>query len=92
MEKGQGQRVILDVVEYLGSGYGITTDRTEKLLEENITLCGTIRKNKTFILSEFSSATDKKEYSGMFAFREHRNLVSYVPKQNTGFIVLSSER
>ncbi|XP_050511096.1 uncharacterized protein LOC126887512, partial [Diabrotica virgifera virgifera] len=52
-EKDQGKRVVLDLVSFLKTGYGITTDNfftsvplAKQLLDRQITLCGTLRKNK----------------------------------------------
>lgn len=56
VEKNQGERVVLDMVRHLSQDYGITTDNfftskslADKLLAKNLTLCGTVRNNKTFI-------------------------------------------
>lgn len=97
-EKGQGQRVVLDMVSHLGQGYGITTDNfftslelADKLLEKNITLCGTLRRNKPYIPKELLPAKYKKDLSSMFAFTKNKTLVSYVPKKNSAVILLSTE-
>lgn len=85
MEKDQGQRVDLDMVAHFGSGSGITNNNfftslelAYKLWEENITLCGTLRKKNKFIPNELLQASYKKECSSVFAFRKYRTLVSYV--------------
>lgn len=97
-EKGQGQRVVIDLVNHLSTGYGITTDNfftsielADKLLEKNITLCGTLRKNKSYIPKELLPARYKKDFSSMFAFMKNKTLVSYVPKKNSAVILLSTE-
>lgn len=97
-EKGQGERVVLELSDYLSQGYGITTDNfftslqlSQKLLDKKLTLCGTLRKNKTFIPKELFPSSSKKEYSSMFAFTKHCTLVSYVPKKNNAVILLSTE-
>lgn len=58
-EKNQGERVVLDLAGSLGPGYGITTDNfftslplADKLLEKEMTLCGTLRKNEPYIPEE----------------------------------------
>ncbi|XP_031328259.1 piggyBac transposable element-derived protein 4-like [Photinus pyralis] len=97
-EKGQGQRVVLDMVSHLGQGYGITTDNfftsielADKLLQRNLTLCGTLRRNKPYIPSELLPARYKKDFSSMFAFMKDKTLVSYVPKRNSAVVLLSTE-
>ncbi|KAG5865093.1 hypothetical protein JTB14_025600 [Gonioctena quinquepunctata] len=54
--KNQGERVVLDMVKHLSDGYGITTDNFstskslgDKLSAKHLTLCGTVRKNKTVV-------------------------------------------
>nr|XP_022906043.1 uncharacterized protein LOC111417873 [Onthophagus taurus] len=71
-EKGQGQRVVMDLVNHLSSGYGITTDNfltsielANKLLDKNLTLCGTLRKNKPYIPKELLPARYKKDFSSI---------------------------
>lgn len=56
-----------------------------------MTLCGTLRKNKTYIPKELLPARYKKDFSSMFAFMENKTLVSYVPKKNSAVILLSTE-
>ncbi|KAB0804260.1 hypothetical protein PPYR_01230 [Photinus pyralis] len=97
-ETGQGQRVVLDMVSHLGQGYGITTDNfftsielADKLLQRNLTLCGTLRRNKPYIPSELLPARYKKDFSSMFAFMKDKTLVSYVPKRNSAVVLLSTE-
>ncbi|XP_031332326.1 piggyBac transposable element-derived protein 4-like [Photinus pyralis] len=97
-EKNQGQRVVLDLVEHLGTGYGITTDNfftslklADKLWEKKLTLCGTLRKNKTFIPRELLPSPMKPVLSSMFAFKKNRTLVSYVPQKRRAVLLLSSE-
>lgn len=97
-EKGQGQRVVLDMVSHLSQGHGITTDNfftsldlADKLLERNLSLCGTLRRNKTFIPKELLPAPYKKEFSSMFGFMKNKTMVSYVPKKNNAVLLLSTE-
>lgn len=88
----------MDLVNHLSSGYGITTDNfftsielANKLLDRNLTLCGTLRKNKPYIPKELLPARYKKDFSSMFAFMENKTLVSYVPKKNAAVVLLSTE-
>lgn len=97
-EKNQGERVVLDLVGSLGSGYGITTDNfftslslADKLLEKGMTLCGTLRKNKPYIPQELLPKSYKPEFSTMFAFKEAHTLVSYVPSKSKAVLLLSTE-
>lgn len=97
-EKNQGERVVLDLVGSLGSGYGITTDNfftslplADKLLEKGMSLCGTLRKNKPYIPQELLPKSYKREFSSMFAFRELHTMVSYVPSKSKAVILLSTE-
>lgn len=97
-EKNQGERVVLDLVNHLPAGHGITTDNfftslqlSDKLWLKGMTLCGTLRKNKTFIPKELLPSRSKPIRSSMFAFRNNRTLVSYVPKKNRSVILLSSQ-
>jgi hypothetical protein len=76
--------VVLDLTRYLGSGYGLTTDNfftslplADKLWEKNITLLGTLRRNKKYIPAELLPKRYKPEFSSIFAFRPNRTLVSY---------------
>lgn len=53
-EKGQGQTVVLDMESHLEQAYGthnffIDLELTDELLEKNVTLCGTLRRNKLYI-------------------------------------------
>lgn len=71
-EKEQGRRVVNDLTEYLGSGYGVTTDNfftsvelADDLLSRNLTFCGTVRKNKAFIPSNFLPNRSRAQYSSV---------------------------
>jgi hypothetical protein len=69
-EREQGKRVVLDMVNILGPGYGVTTDNffisldlAEELIERHLTLCGTLRKNKTFTPPEFLPSLQRPLFS-----------------------------
>jgi hypothetical protein len=56
-QKNQCERVVLDLGQHLDTGYGITVENfftvlqlAEKLLDRNMTLCGTLRRNKKCII------------------------------------------
>lgn len=98
VERNQGERVVLDMVEHLQGGYGITTDNfftskslADKLLARNLTLCGTVRKNKTFIPKELLPKKSRPSPSSIFAFTKDHTLVSYSAEKNKAVIVLSTE-
>lgn len=97
-EKNQGERVVLDLVGSIGSGYGITTDNfftslplADNLLEKGMTLCGTLRKNKPYIPQELLPKPYKPAFSSMFAFKERHTMVSYVPSKSKAVLLLSTE-
>lgn len=96
-EKNQGARVVLDLVQCVPGGRGITTDNfTSKdlsceLQKRKLTLCGTLKQNKRFIPKELLPHKEKPLFSSMFSFQRDVTLVSYVPKPGKSVILLSSE-
>lgn len=73
LERDQGRRVALDLVSILGPGHGITTDNffaslelAEDFIDKKLTLCGTLRRNKTCIPPEFMPARNRDIYSSNF--------------------------
>lgn len=91
--------VVLRLVDPVkGSGRNLTVDNwftsypiVKRLLQEkNITVVGTLKKNKPEIPSEFLPKKSKEVYSSMFGFQEDITLVSYVPKRNKSVLLLSS--
>ncbi|KAG5891849.1 hypothetical protein JTB14_032899 [Gonioctena quinquepunctata] len=98
VEKNQGERVVLDMVGHLSDGYGITTDNFftskslgNKLLAKHLTLCGTVRKNKTFFPKEFLPSKTRPFPQSKFVFTKDRKLVSYSADKNRAVIILSTE-
>ncbi|GAU97127.1 hypothetical protein RvY_08480 [Ramazzottius varieornatus] len=98
-EKNQGQRVVLDLVEYLGnqSGRNVTTDNFftsltlgEALLKKKISLVGTMRKNRKEIPSAFLPSKSRAAFSSYFGHKPDFTLVSYVPKKRKAVVLLSS--
>ncbi|GAV08486.1 hypothetical protein RvY_18168-1 [Ramazzottius varieornatus] len=98
-EKNQGQRVVLDLVEYLGnqSGRNVTTDNFftslmlgEALLKKNISLVGTMRKNRKEIPSAFLPSKSRTAFSSYFGHKPDFTLVSYVLKKGKAVVLLSS--
>lgn len=97
-EKNQGERVVLDLIEPLGTGHGVTTDNfftslslADKLAEKGLTLCGTLRKNKPYIPNELQPKLFKPIFSSMFAFTKDHTIVSYTPSKGKAVILLSTE-
>lgn len=81
-----------------GTGRNVTTDNwftSFKLIEKlkknfNLTLLGTVRKNKRELPIEFSRPVKRPEKSSMFAFHENCTLVSYIPKKGKNVLLMSS--
>jgi hypothetical protein len=97
-ERGQSQRVVLELTDFLtGSGRNVYMDNFftslhlgRTLLGRNLTITGTIRKNKGEIPQELLPNPNRREQSSLFAFQEDATMVSYVPKKNKAVIMLST--
>ncbi|XP_067121737.1 piggyBac transposable element-derived protein 4-like [Centruroides vittatus] len=81
----------------VNSGRNITTDNwftsfslATDLLQDRLTLVGTIRKNRKEIPAEFLNIKNRKVNSSKFAFTKAITLVSYVPKKSKNVLLLSS--
>ena len=91
-----------DVVERLcsgifGTGRNITLDNwftsydlAQKMLSHQITLVGTLRKNKRQIPPEFLDLRNRGEKTSLFGFRSDSTLLSYVPKKKKNVLILST--
>lgn len=95
-EKNQGMRVVLDLTQGL-KGHNLTVDNfftsyqlAQKLLENQITVVGTIRKNKPELPPEILETKRRPLYSSRFAFTENTTVVSYIPKKNKSVNLLST--
>lgn len=95
-ERNQGMRVVLDLTVGL-KGHNVTADNFfisyqlgQKLLEKQITLVGTIRKNKTELPPELLSTKGRPVFSSFFCFTKDTTLVSYIPKKNKSVNLLST--
>jgi len=83
-----GEKVVLDLLEGIDSaGRNVTCDNfftslslARKLLEKNVTLVGTIRKNKPELPPEMVSTKERKPFTTMFGFQQDCMIVSYCPK------------
>lgn len=80
-------RVVLDLTVGL-KGHNVTADNFftsyqlgQKLLERQITLVGTIRKNKTELPQEMLATKDRPVFSSFFCFTKDTTLLSYIPKK-----------
>ncbi|GAU89258.1 hypothetical protein RvY_01828 [Ramazzottius varieornatus] len=93
-EKNQGQRVVLDLGEYLGnnSGRNVTTDNLftslslgETLLKKKISL-----ERISQIPSAFLPSKNREVLPSLFGHTSDVTLVSYVPKKSKAVILLGS--
>lgn len=93
-----GERTVLDLVaKYKNSGRNITTDNfftslqlAHVLNSWNMSLVGTVRKNKRFLPPNMQPHKDRLIYSTNFAFNKEATVCSYVPKKKKVVIMLSS--
>ena len=91
-----------DVVKILSSplhfsGINITTDNwftssqlAADLLQKQITLLGTMRKNKREFSCEFATGKRRSVGSSLFGFSDRQTLVSHVSKKNKAVVLLST--
>ena len=97
-EKNQGENVVKRLaIPIYKSGRNLTTDNfftsfnlAKFLLDNNLTLVGTVRKNKAFLPIDFQSS---KGASGSikFLFQNRITLVKYNQKKNKSVVLLSSQ-
>ena len=60
------------------------------LLQNGLTLVGTVRKNKTFLPPSFLPSRRREVHSSNFGFMRNMTLMSYVPKINKAVLILST--
>lgn len=97
-EKKQGPRVVNDLCKHLyNCGRNITFDNlftdyelAKNLLQQNTTIIGTVRHNKTFVPQEMLPSRQREVLSTIFGFDNDNTLCSYVPKKNRAVILLST--
>ncbi|XP_046406298.1 piggyBac transposable element-derived protein 3-like [Ischnura elegans] len=97
-EKNVAERVVKDLVApYKGSGRNITMDNyftslplAKFLLSWDLTIVGTLKKNKPYIPPAMAASKTREELSTVFGFHEKVTMCSYVPKRNKAVIMLSS--
>jgi hypothetical protein len=94
-----GASVVLQLLKPLyGSNRNVTMDNfftsiplAKELQMKNLTLIGTLRKNKPEIPMEFQTNTKREIGSSIFGFHNDLALVSFVPRQNKAVLLLSSK-
>ncbi|XP_029600134.1 piggyBac transposable element-derived protein 4-like [Salmo trutta] len=96
-EKNQGARVVLDLTQGLPAGHNVTCDNFftsyelgQRLLERNLTVVGTVRKNKPELPPALLQSKGRQVSSSMFAFTPTATLVSYLAKRNKNVLLLST--
>ena len=97
-ETNQGTRIVLDLAEDIdNSCRNITCDNVftnlllvRKLLQKNLTLIGTMRKNKPEFPTEFTVAKGRNVKSTAFGFQLDAMIASYCPKANRAVNMLST--
>lgn len=97
-EVGLAGRVVHDLCRPLyNTGRNITMDNffssvplAETLLNENLTVLGTLRANKAQIPPQFQKDNRRELHSSLFGFTRNTSLCSYVPKKGKAVIMLST--
>lgn len=89
-EKKQGLRVVLDLCSTELKSRNVTIDNFfttyelgKMLLKRNLTMVGTIRKNKTTIPPVLLEVQGKPVFSSTIAFTGDTTMVSYIPKKTS---------
>lgn len=93
-----GERTVLELVEkYKNSGTNVTTDNfvtslqlAHVLSSWNMTLVGTVRKNKRCLPANMQPHKDRAVFSTNWAFGKEATLCSYVPKKRKAVVMMSS--
>lgn len=91
--------VVKRLIQHIsGTGRNITVDNwynsiplaRDLLANHNLTIVGTLKKNKKEIPSEFLPSKNRQLYSALFGFSKDITLLSYVPKKSRAVILSSS--
>ena len=98
-ERQQGQRVVLELTDMLtDSGRNVYMDNffsslllARTLLGRQLTMTGTIRKNKPELPKEMLPNPHRAIKSSNFGFQKDVAIVSYVPKRNKAVILISTQ-
>lgn len=96
--KNVGFNVVIQLAtNFFGSHRNVTVDNfftsmdlADNLLQNGLTLVGTVRQNKRFIPKEFLPNRNRKEHSTEFGFTNNHTLLSYVPNRNKSVVLLST--
>ncbi|XP_062310092.1 piggyBac transposable element-derived protein 4-like [Osmerus eperlanus] len=96
-ERNQGMRVVLDGTEGL-KDRNVTCDNfftsyelgRELMATRNMTVVGTVRKNRAELPSELLTTKTRRVLSSQFAFTPTTTLVSYLTKKNTNVLLMST--
>ena len=86
----QGERVVKELaIGFKGSGRNISMDRffttlplDKGLLSWNLTIVGTLKKDKPYIPQEMKASKTRQPLSTLFGFHDKVTICSYVPKKN----------
>ena len=70
--------------------YFTTLDLANDLHKENMTMVGTVKRNKAFLPKEFQAKKSLALYDSKFVFRKESTLVSYQSKRQKNVILLST--
>lgn len=96
---GQGERVIRDLViaDFKGSGRNVTCDNffttfdlAKHLMENNLSILGTVNKKRRFIPAEMMPHQTREIFSTEFGHSDNVVLCSYVPKKNKAVVLWST--
>lgn len=98
-QSNSGHSVVKRLVDPIrGTGRNITVDNwftsvplaIDLVKNDNLTLVGTLRKNKKEIPPQFTSTQRREINSTLFGFTEDCTLASYMPKKNKTVLVVST--
>ena len=97
-EKNLGEKVVLDLVQDLPKGYGITTDSfftsyslALKLLNQGKTLLGTVNRQRKEVPEDIKNFQERELKSSFFLYSDPVMIVSYKDKKTKNVIVLSTQ-
>jgi hypothetical protein len=97
-EVGQAGRVVRDLIQPIeGSGRNVTTDQYFKsydlatvLLQRNLTLVGTLNRNRVEVPNALLRSRHRQDKETLFCHSGEIMLLSHVPRKNKAVIILSS--
>jgi len=97
-ESNQGENVVKRLTKEIEkSGRNITCDNfftsyalAMHLISRNLSLVGTIRKNKPELPIEFTNSKNRTAYSTLFGFQDNATIISYCPKKGKVVTLLST--